>query len=168
MGRRLERALGVLRLLRKTLAGSKIESPSLLEAILEIADSSMTYRYRYLTSMQLAPLLDLLVTDETNPRSVAFQLAALAGHVGQLSDKDSNALRNREMRIMIATQAEACLVDVEGLAEKDGDGHRPKLDRFLAAIAARLSQLSDSITQTYFTHTGLARHLGSIPSGRIA
>ena len=46
----------------------------MLEALLEVADSVMTYRSRYCSRFQLAPVLDLLLTDETNPRSVAFQL----------------------------------------------------------------------------------------------
>ena len=102
------------------------ESISLLEAVLEIADSTMTYRYRYMTSLQVAPLLDLLLTDETNPRSVGYQLAALADHVRQLPGKEANPLRNRETRIMIATQAELRLVDVEVLARprEDGGGSR--------------------------------------------
>ena len=165
MGRRLERALNVLRLLRKTLVLPAGESPSLLQAILEIADSSMTYRYRYLTSLQLAPLLDLLLTDETNPRSVGFQLAGLADHVLQLPGKENNPLRNRETRIMIATQAELRLVDVENLADRKEQGVRRDLDNFLAEITLHLWQLSDSITHTYFTHTGPTRQLGSVSSG---
>ncbi len=161
MGRRLERGLGVLRLLRKTLTQSKTESTSLLESVLEIADSAMTYRYRYMTSLQLAPLLDLLLTDETNPRSLGFQLAALADHVRQLPGKETNPLRNRETRIMIATQAELRLVDVEALARPREEGVRWTLDSFLADMTLQLWQLSDSLTQTYFTHTGPSRQLGA-------
>ena len=191
MGRRLERGLTVLRLLRKTLVYGAAESISLLEAVLEIADSTMTYRYRYMTSLQVAPLLDLLLTDETNPRSVGFQMAALADHVRQLPGKEANPLRNRETRIMIATQAELRLVDVEALARprEDGggretsrhplfdrtpidpssagrgkDGIRWTLDNFLADMTLQLWQLSDSLTQTYFTHTGPSRQLGAITS----
>ncbi len=162
MGRRLERGLTVLRLLRKTLVHSPAESTSLLESVLEIADSAMTYRYRYMTSLQLAPLLDLLLTDETNPRSLGFQLAALADHVRQLPGKDTNPLRNRETRIMIATQAELRLVDVEALARPREEGVRWTLDNFLADMTLQLWQLSDSLTQTYFTHTGPSRQLGAI------
>jgi uncharacterized alpha-E superfamily protein len=191
MGRRLERALTVLRLLRKTLVYGAEESISLLEAVLEIADSTMTYRYRYMTSLQVAPLLDLLLTDETNPRSVGYQLAALADHVRQLPGKEANPLRNRETRIMIATQAELRLVDVEALARpredrvstrrgapdhplfertslasppagRGKDGIRWTLDNFLADMTLQLWQLSDSLTQTYFTHTGPSRQLGAI------
>ncbi|MGA2259143.1 MAG: circularly permuted type 2 ATP-grasp protein, partial [Thermoguttaceae bacterium] len=157
MGRRLERGLTVLRLLRKTLVHNPAESTSLLESVLEIADSAMTYRYRYMTSLQLAPLLDLLLTDETNPRSVGYQLAALADHVRQLPGKDTNPLRNPETRIMIATQAELRLVDVEALARPREGGVRWTLDNFLADMTLQLWQLSDSLTQTYFTHTGPSR-----------
>ena len=162
MGRRLERGLTVLRLLRKTLIHSDDESASLLESVLEIADSAMTYRYRYMTSLQLAPLLDLLLTDETNPRSVGYQLAALGDHVRQLPGKDSNPLRNRETRIMIATQAELRLVDVEALARPREEGIRWTLDSFLSDMTMQLWQLSDSLTQTYFTHTGPSRQLGAV------
>ncbi len=164
MGRRLERGLTVLRLLRKTLIHCKSESPSLLESVLEIADSAMTYRYRYMTSMQLAPLLDLLLTDETNPRSLGFQLAALADHVRQLPGKDTNPLRNRETRIMIATQAQLRLVDVEALARPRDEGVRWTLDHFLADMTLQVWQLSDSLTDTYFTHTGPSRQLGAVPT----
>jgi len=162
MGRRLERGLTVLRLLRKTLVHSQAETTPLLESVLEIADSAMTYRYRYMTSLQLAPLLDLLLTDETNPRSVGYQLAALADHVRQLPGKDTNPLRNRETRIMIAAQAELRLVDVEALARPREEGVRWMLDNFLADMTLQLWQLSDSLTQTYFTHTGPSRQLGAI------
>jgi uncharacterized alpha-E superfamily protein len=168
MGRRLERGLTVLRLLRKTLVRNQAESVSLLESVLEIADSAMTYRYRYMTSLQLAPLLDLLLTDETNPRSVGFQLAALADHVGQLPGKETNPLRNRETQIMIATQAELRLVDVESLARPREVGVRWALDNFLADMTLQLWQLSDSLTQTYFTHTGPSRQLGAISAGSLA
>jgi uncharacterized alpha-E superfamily protein len=190
MGRRLERALTILRLLRKTLVYGAEESVSLLEAVLEIADSAMTYRYRYMTSLQVAPLLDLLITDETNPRSVGYQLAALADHVRQLPGKDANPLRNRETRIMIATQAELRLVDVEALArprieaawntaagkqaasqasaaDRPGEAVRWTLDNFLADITLQLWQLSDSLTQTYFTHTGPSRQLGAVAQTEV-
>ena len=55
----------------------------------------MTYRYRYLTSLQLAPVLDLLLIDETNPRSVGFQLIALADHVRQPSQPERRSALER-------------------------------------------------------------------------
>ena len=81
MGRRIERAQQMLQLLKRTLVQVRNDVVPPLEAVLEIADSTMTYRYRYLTSLQLAPVLDLMLADESNPRAVGFQLAALAEHV---------------------------------------------------------------------------------------
>ncbi len=84
MGRRLERSLQMSSLLRGTLCIETRTEGSLLEALLEIADSSMTYRRRYLSMIQAAPVLDLLLSDETNPRALAFQLAALADGIDHL------------------------------------------------------------------------------------
>jgi uncharacterized circularly permuted ATP-grasp superfamily protein/uncharacterized alpha-E superfamily protein len=168
MGRRLERALHTLRLLRQTLVYPPAELTPLLEALLEIADSSMTYRYRYLTSLQLAPVLDLLLVDETNPRSVGFQLSALSDHVRNLPGKDSAPQLNEESRISQQAQGALRITDVEVLAQPDEHGVRRRLDDFLDQAAIQLWQLSHSITHTYFTHTGPSRQLGSIAPGALA
>ena len=75
MGRRVERACQAVDLMRGLLAGREDPVASgTLPLLLELADSSMTYRSRYLMTPLLAPVLDLLLLDETNPRAVAFQL----------------------------------------------------------------------------------------------
>ncbi len=89
MGRRLERATTLVLLLSRTLVEPS-EAP-LLEAILEVADSGMTYRRRYLANLQVAPVLDLLLIDETNPRSVIFQLRALVEHLAALPNPTPSA-----------------------------------------------------------------------------
>ncbi len=77
MGRRLERAHYTLSLLGNMLVPAESQENGILEAILEIGDSSMTYRNRYLNILQARAVLDLLLTDESNPRSVLFQLQAI-------------------------------------------------------------------------------------------
>jgi uncharacterized alpha-E superfamily protein len=61
MGRRLERAMTLVTLLRGTLSERCDREGPLLEAVLEIADSGMTYRRRYLATLQVAPVVDLLL-----------------------------------------------------------------------------------------------------------
>ena len=56
----------------------------MLDAVLEIADSRMTYRRRYLSSLRAEAVLDLVLFDETNPRSLAAQLVALDDDVNHL------------------------------------------------------------------------------------
>ncbi len=58
--------------------------PAALESLLEVSDSLMTYRSRYYSRFQLGAVLDLLMTDETNPRSMAFQLVECTSHAAQL------------------------------------------------------------------------------------
>ena len=122
----------------------------------------MTYRYRYLTSLELAPLLDLLLVDETNPRSVGFQLAALSEHVRTFAGKEGDPSQNRESRIVLAAQGSLRLIDVEALAQGDFRGTDGSLNVFLDQLMGRLREFSDSITPTYFTHTGTPQPLGTI------
>jgi uncharacterized circularly permuted ATP-grasp superfamily protein/uncharacterized alpha-E superfamily protein len=166
MGRRLERALQALALLQGTLVIPEADEDPIFEALLEIADSSMTYRNRYLTNLQLAPLLDLLLTDETNPRSVAFQVAALNEHVEALPRGASQLLLVSEQRITLATLTELRLADVGVLAQVDASGQRTKLDQLLGHTADELRRLSDEVTKHYLIHAGPVRQIGEIrPSG---
>ncbi len=84
LGRRMERAQQTTCLIASMLEHQQDVPGQLLEALLQAADSSMTYRSRYLADLQVAATLDLLLTDETNPRSVAYQLVAVAEHVESL------------------------------------------------------------------------------------
>ena len=52
---------------------------------LELCDSTITYRTRYLGQLQPAPVLDLVILDDSNPRSLAFQLRAIEGHLDYLA-----------------------------------------------------------------------------------
>ena len=116
MGRRLERSLQVSSLLRCTLCIEARNESSMLEALLEIADSSMTYRRRYFSTIQAAPVLDLLLADETNPRSLAYQLAALSEGIDRLPRDPSLPGRSPEQRLVLANLTELRLADVEALA----------------------------------------------------
>jgi uncharacterized circularly permuted ATP-grasp superfamily protein/uncharacterized alpha-E superfamily protein len=88
---KLERSLAMANLLKGTLVTPvPVEGP-VLEAILEVADSSMTYRRRYMGTLHVEPVLDLLVFDETNPRSLAAQLVQLSEDVDQLPRQKTKA-----------------------------------------------------------------------------
>jgi hypothetical protein len=79
MGRRVERAMNQTELIRIGLPQVCQRIPQRLEALLEVADSIMTYRARYRTAFQLAPVLDLLIVDESNPKSLAFPVQPAGG-----------------------------------------------------------------------------------------
>ena len=162
MGRKLERAQQTITLLRTTLCTvSPLEGP-LLEAILQVADSSMTYRRRYQGSVQTAAVLDLLLADETNPRSLVFQFAALAEDVEYLPRASSvQTHRTPEQRLMLSSLTDLQLADVERLAQPDESGRRPLLEELFARLSVNLPALSDALTQRYLSHLQTSRHLGT-------
>jgi uncharacterized circularly permuted ATP-grasp superfamily protein/uncharacterized alpha-E superfamily protein len=164
LGRRLERAMLTIDLVRSTLLTAAAREEHLLEALLEVADSAMTYRGRYRSTMQAAPVLDLLLADQTNPRSLAFQLEALAGHVEDLPRDRSSPRRSPEEQIMLAAGTDLRLADVEALARTDNTGRRPELDGLLRRLAERIPALSDRITQSYLTHVQATQQLSSLSS----
>ena len=167
MGRRIERSLQTLRLFRRTLIGGTSDIVPLLEAVLEICDSSMTYRYRYRSTLQLAPVLDLMLIDDTNPRAVGYQLNALSEHVALLPKVAGHANRSTEQEIMLSLQAAVRLTDVEALCMEDRTGHRERLETLLEQLEGQLRSLSVEITHHYLTHTGPAHQLRSIAAGRL-
>jgi len=162
MGRRIERALHGLALLRSTLVEPQADEDPVFEALLEIGDSSMTYRNRYLTNLQLPPLLDLLLTDETNPRSVAFQAAALAAHVDALPRGATQLLLGSEQRIALALLTDLRLTDVYAIVQQAATGNRTQLEELLDRAANHLRQLSDEVTKHYLIHAGVSRQIGEI------
>ncbi len=161
LGRKLERSLHTVSLLRNTLVFAATPEAPLLEALLEIADSSMTYRRRYQGSLQAAAVLDLLLADEGNPRSLAFQLAAVAEHVDHLPRDGDGTTRSPEQRLMLGALTAVRLADADRMAVADAFNRRIVLEELLNEVARALPGVSDAITQTYLSHLEPSRHLAT-------
>ena len=158
LGRRLERAAHTTGLLRSILVDADDREGSVLEALLEIGDSSITYRSRYLTALQCVPVLDLLLTDDSNPRAVVYQLARLADHVeGLPRDRNMPSLSPAQRRVM-AMLTRLRLSEIDVLCQIGRNGRRGHLETALAELQADFSGLSDTITHHYLSHAELTRH----------
>ncbi len=152
MGRRLERAVQSVQLVRNGLGFDGMATDPELSMVLEIADGTLTYRSRYLNSMQFDLLLDLLLLDEGNPRSVAYQLSKLRKHVDRLPESHPNSGHPREARLALS------LISSVQLAEAQELVNLSDLDRFTARLLNDLTLLSDTLTRVYFTQqTGRAQ-----------
>ena len=165
MGRRLERGTNIISLLSSTLASQAENETATLEAVLEVADSFMTYRRRYLSSLQAAPVVDLLLADESNPRSLAFQLAALVEHADNLPRNallTQGARLSPEQRLAMGALLSVRLVEVEDVVAVDEHGKRVKLLELLTALGKSLPALSASITRHYLTHAQQSRQLSNV------
>jgi len=155
VGRRLERATNTTSLVGQALSDGPSDN-AVLEPLLEVADSSMTYRRRYFARPQLSPVLDLLLLDDTNTRAVAFQLAVLSEHIRQLPRDPHAPSPTREERLI--DQATATLRQVDPHTIRRGEeeeGGTLKLTAALGSIESDLRALSETITYFYFSHAEL-------------
>jgi uncharacterized alpha-E superfamily protein len=162
IGRRLERVTHIIQLFRGLLVGYQPGGLLLLEMLLEVADSSMTYRSRYFTTLQPEPVLDLLMKDETNPRSLAFQLADLRGHLLYLPRLNSQGGLNQDQERIDELLASLRQADTRSLCVPDANHFRPQLAALLDRIAEAVPALSNAITHHYFSHAQTTRQLASL------
>ncbi len=136
LGRRIERVIVTCRFVRQFAD----ERAGALDVLLELADSQITYRQRYVMVAAAAPVIDLVVLDPNNPRSVAYQLGRIETHLAALPRRgyDSRLSPPEQIAASLATRfrtADAALLDEQAL---------------LGAEAA-LMKLADLIGSTYFT-----------------
>src|SRR6185369_12290029 len=85
LGRRIERARFVLASALGPFQQSPIDWDAAMRLALELCDSSISYRWRYLGQLQPAPVLDLVVLDDSNPRAFAFQVRSISSHLDRLA-----------------------------------------------------------------------------------
>lgn len=158
-GRRLERAMQSVDLIRICVVDQSTPK-SLLEALIESADSLMTYRARYRARVELAPALDLLITDETNPRSIAYQLNTLERHVGKLPrSSDGEPGASAEARLTLSIAHAIRVADIEMISEACELGDRRPLEDLLGELERDLPVLSNALALKYFAHAGPPRQL---------
>lgn len=145
IGKRIERALQSMELLRHGVAQST-STNNMLELVLHIADSTITYRSRYFTVMRPAYVLDLLLSDETNPRSVGFQLASLAELADRLPCHEPENKLSLEKRMALKALTAVRLANTEDLIRPSA------LTAFLDLLRTDLHDFSEALTGRYLTH----------------
>ena len=155
IGRRLERAIYLTRLLRQITHPLVEQEWPLLECLLEVGDSTMTYRTRYYTTLQPIAVVDVLMADESNPRSLDFQLAHLLDLYQKLprhmaddlkAMQDALAmLRSFDLRILgdSLPSEPSQIKNFEGLLQ---------LENFLEGLERLLPSWSDNLSCRYFSH----------------
>lgn len=155
-GRRLERALALIALLRSTLALRHEDAlqNQMLEAVLVSTDSLTIYQRRYRSFIQLPMVLELLLLDETHPRSLAYQLHQLSIHIDALPrGKGRNHLSEEERLILKAyTGLRLCSV-LELTQVNENEGVYADFERMLSNTSTLLWQIAEVIAQTYFSHS---------------
>ncbi|MBK1732730.1 circularly permuted type 2 ATP-grasp protein [Thiococcus pfennigii] len=154
-GRRLERGLNTAALLRRTLVrvGREHEENLLIEAVLGVTDSLITYRRRYQAGTRVGALLDLVFRDETNPRSLAYQLGQLEQLCRKMPSDEPSGGRPVIDRLILQGLTGVRLAEIDRLIRPARNGvKRVALQRLLAKLEGQLAALSDALTAQYFRH----------------
>jgi len=149
LGRRIERGTRIAALMEAVWRAND-DCEWLLEPALEIADSVMTHRRRYFSEPRLATALDVLVLDAANPRSLAFQLASLRDHASELpagANPEGVAVLQSHVH-----QLEARLLSLETAELGETPAERSASAEVLAGFVTGFAELSELLTQVYFSH----------------
>jgi uncharacterized circularly permuted ATP-grasp superfamily protein/uncharacterized alpha-E superfamily protein len=134
LGHRIERAIGTCRFVRQFVDGG-------LDVLLELCDSQITYRQRYVMVAARAPVIDLTVLDPSNPRSVAFQIDRIETHLAALPQHQADGRLSPPRQIALASATALRTADAATL----GVGE-------IVAVEQSLMRLSEAIASTYLSH----------------
>ncbi len=162
LGRRVERAqtiaseIGhVLRQHGMKLQAGRVEAG--LRLAIELCDSVITYRNRYLTVLQPAPALDLVLADDSNPRALAYQLAAARDLLIEIAGGDMADPLAAAAALLLRETAEV----VERVAHAlDQNYEAVQIPDRLLAIEDGVAALSDRVTRQYFALLSEAQSIG--------
>ncbi len=144
-GRRVERAQETVRVLRRTLPAASTRGASLVrEATLRARESLLSYRRRRAeggrSRTPLATALELLLLDETNPRSVAYQLDRLHDDLRHAPSPEPLAALRVPTLGLAGADAAALALAPDALAS------------FLEELEAQLRTVSGSVEAACFPH----------------
>lgn len=154
IGRRAERGISISYLLRSAFRSTEPTSETLLSSMLIWADSSITYRRRYLNTLQASRVLDLLCFDTSNPRSLAFQAESLRELVAALPHRLKTDRHPIDM-LSLRLYSRLGLSDPAALLERGKSRKRKELEDFFDALCDDFLNLASTIEKTYFAHTFL-------------
>jgi len=154
-GRKMEQSLLLVKMLSQTLTGRYDDQVEydLQEAVLTSHESLVNYRYKYRAPLQLSLVLDLMLLDPNNPRSLMYQLERLKTYLAGLPrNPGDNSIPEHE-RLIWEAYSLLRLSDRDQLSIPDeAAGRYANLELFLSKIYALLSAIPDIISKTYFKH----------------
>ena len=159
IGRRLERLIFLADAIAQFLHTKTKRAPGCVEWLLELADSIITYRSRYMAQPELLPAIDLIVLDEANPHAVIFQMHNLVRYQRRLERELKNLAGNDPDDALRASLARLRAFDLRCIESRDANdcrecGSCEDLAELLATISLEAANLSDRLAMRFFTHVG--------------
>jgi uncharacterized circularly permuted ATP-grasp superfamily protein/uncharacterized alpha-E superfamily protein len=157
IGRHIERLGFLSSALARGFKTGAVANTGGFEAMVSLFDSSITFHSQYQQSREVVALLDLLVLDRDNPRSLAWVAQTLRGRLAKLAGSAPNELSPMAQKVVAPVDW-----DLAKLCSVDAQGQYTHLIRLLTQCAQCAYDTSDDISATYFTHSRDAkRSLGA-------
>lgn len=157
IGRRIERLIFLANTISQFLRLDSSRAVGCIEWLLELADSIITYRSRYMAQPELLPALDLIIADEANPHSIIFQTHSIERYLGYLRKDLGDTLSDED--ILPFSDVTQYLADFNLRCFEDHDFSDCKncnscedLASALDKLAGEAAALSDRLAMRYFTH----------------
>jgi uncharacterized circularly permuted ATP-grasp superfamily protein/uncharacterized alpha-E superfamily protein len=151
-GRHLERLAFLASALLGALETGALFDEGGFEAVVALFDSTITFHAQYQQRHDVAALLDLLVLDRDNPRSLGWVVQTLRGRLAKLAGS-----RPGELPEMARLVPDPKGWSLQAMLERDDDGHYAALATLLQQCITAAYKLSDELGARYFTHSGDAR-----------
>ena len=139
LGRRIERAILTCNCIRRFATGKS--SDGKLDVMLELADSQITYRQRYVMIAALAPVIDLTLLDPNNPRSVAFQLDRIEEHLIALPRHQTAGTLSPVQQVAASIATRLRTAQASGITRD-----------LVVELEQMLMKLSEAIASSYLTY----------------
>lgn len=136
LGARIERGIAVAGFARR-LTGTAADGND-FERLLELTDTRVVYRARYLEGLAPRPVLDLVLLDDAHPRSVTYQARKILEHLGRIAAVDgaNDPVVGPAMRL------------IETLLAPDAT--QIFTPAWIAALESGLMAVSDAVTRRWF------------------
>ncbi len=161
-GRKTEQSLLLVNMLKHTLVVKRDEQAdyNMMEAVLKSNECMVNYRYKYRAHLQLSLVLDLMLFDDCNPRSLVYQLDRLKAYLSQLpKNRKDNTLAEHE-RLMLEAYTYLKLSTIDDLVQRGKDSSRhAQLEDFLVKMQKLLSAIQAIVSKTYFKHAQAQKQL---------
>ncbi|MDB5552728.1 MAG: hypothetical protein JWL86_2712, partial [Rhizobium sp.] len=132
---RMERGINTIRAIQ--IFAENDASIELLDVLLDLIDSQITYRSRYLVSASLAPVRDMALLDPFNPRSVAFQVARIEEHLAGLPVLREDGMLEVPRQIALKLKTDMAVEQANMLTSETMIDYRSRLMELAGAIADR-------------------------------
>jgi uncharacterized circularly permuted ATP-grasp superfamily protein/uncharacterized alpha-E superfamily protein len=165
IGRHIERLGFLAGALRRALTCGSLETDSGFDAVVELFDNAITFHAQFQQSREMAALIDLLVLDRDNPRSIAWVAHTLRGRLAKLAGAEPQQLSDLALKVpnpnmwglaqLCDLQFDLATPDVDMHPNNDGPMRYELLHQMLRQCVQTSFDVSDDIGSTYFSHSSL-------------